>query len=85
MLQTIDKDVTMTGITQKNRVLIGKAGLIAPPGRRMGHAPGRLSAAQAGTVQGKLKAMTEAGVHVCEDVTTLGAFCAVAFADILAG
>jgi succinyl-CoA synthetase alpha subunit len=60
------------------------AGLTAPPGRRMGHA-GAIVSGASGTAQGKLAAMTAAGVHVCEDLTTLGAFCAKVFADVLAG
>jgi len=59
------------------------AGLTAPPGRRMGHA-GAIVSGASGTAQGKLAAMTAAGVHICEDLTTLGAFCAKAFAEVLA-
>jgi len=59
------------------------AGLTAPPGRRMGHA-GAIVSGTNGTAQAKITAMTEAGMHVCRDLTTLGAFCADAFAEVLA-
>jgi succinyl-CoA synthetase alpha subunit len=48
----------------------------------MGHA-GAIVNGASGTAQGKLAAMTAAGVHVCQDLTTLGSFCATAFVDVL--
>ncbi|MFP4214042.1 MAG: succinate--CoA ligase subunit alpha [Desulfohalobiaceae bacterium] len=55
------------------------AGLTAPPGRRMGHA-GAIVSGNSGTAQGKIQAMREGGLQVCEDLTRLGSFCAEVFA-----
>ncbi|MFW6011676.1 MAG: succinate--CoA ligase subunit alpha [Desulfosalsimonas sp.] len=54
------------------------AGMTAPPGRRMGHA-GAIISGGAGTAQGKVKALKEGGVHVCEDLGRIGEFCAEVF------
>jgi succinyl-CoA synthetase alpha subunit len=54
------------------------AGLTAPPGRRMGHA-GAIVSGNKGTAQGKISAMKEGGIHVCEDLGTLGEMCADVF------
>ena len=54
------------------------AGLTAPPGRRMGHA-GAIVSGKSGTAQGKIEAMQTGGIKVCEDLGTLGSFCAQAF------
>jgi succinyl-CoA synthetase alpha subunit len=51
------------------------AGLTAPPGRRMGHA-GAIISGNSGTAQGKIAAMKEAGIHVCENLGELGEVCA---------
>lgn len=58
------------------------AGLTAPPGRRMGHA-GAIVSGSSGTAQAKLKALTDAGVHVCRDLTSLGSYCSEVFAKVL--
>ncbi|MFO8033521.1 MAG: succinate--CoA ligase subunit alpha [Desulfohalobiaceae bacterium] len=58
------------------------AGLTAPPGRRMGHA-GAIVSGKSGTAQGKIQAMREGGIQVCEDLTRLGSFCAEVFSDQL--
>ncbi len=50
------------------------AGLTAPPGRRMGHA-GAIISGSSGTAQGKIAAMQKGGIHVCEDLGSLGDFC----------
>jgi succinyl-CoA synthetase alpha subunit len=50
------------------------AGLTAPPGRRMGHA-GAIVSGGRGTAQGKIAAMRSGGIHVCEDLGSLGEFC----------
>ena len=54
------------------------AGLTAPSGRRMGHA-GAIISGSSGTAQGKIAAMKKNGIHVCEDLGTLGEFCASVF------
>jgi succinyl-CoA synthetase alpha subunit len=54
------------------------AGLTAPPGRRMGHA-GAIVSGKSGTAQGKIESMRAGGIKVCEDLGTLGSFCARAF------
>lgn len=55
------------------------AGLTAPPGRRMGHA-GAIISGKSGTAQGKIAAMKDGGIHVCEDLGALGDVCADVFA-----
>jgi len=54
------------------------AGLTAPPGRRMGHA-GAIVSGSSGTAQGKIAAMKDAGIHVCENLGTLGELCGEVF------
>ena len=54
------------------------AGLTAPPGRRMGHA-GAIVSGGSGTAQGKIEAMRAGGIHVCENLGTLGDICAEVF------
>ena len=54
------------------------AGLTAPPGRRMGHA-GAIVSGGSGTAQGKIDAMKTGGIHVCENLGTLGDICAEVF------
>jgi succinyl-CoA synthetase alpha subunit len=54
------------------------AGLTAPPGRRMGHA-GAIISGRSGTAQGKIAVMKQCGIHICEDLGTLGEFCAEVF------
>lgn len=55
-----------------NKPVIGFiAGLTAPPGRRMGHA-GAIVSGNSGTAGGKIKAMKESGIHVCEDLGSFG-------------
>ena len=54
------------------------SGLTAPPGRRMGHA-GAIISGSSGTAQAKIDAMKTSGVHVCEDLGSLGEFCAHVF------
>ena len=50
------------------------AGLSAPPGRRMGHA-GAIISGNSGTAQAKINVMREHGIHVCENLGTIGEFC----------
>ena len=54
------------------------SGLTAPPGRRMGHA-GAIISGSSGTAQAKIEAMKTHGVHVCENLGTLGELCAQIF------
>lgn len=54
------------------------AGLTAPPGRRMGHAGAIVSGGQ-GTAEAKIKAMQESGIHVCENLGSLGKLCKKVF------
>lgn len=55
------------------------AGLTAPAGRRMGHA-GAIVSGNRGTAEAKITAMKENGIHVCENLGTLGELCAEVFA-----
>lgn len=54
------------------------AGLTAPPGRRMGHA-GAIISGNSGTGQGKIAAMRENGITVCENLGLLGDVCKETF------
>jgi succinyl-CoA synthetase alpha subunit len=54
------------------------AGITAPPGRRMGHA-GAITSGSSGTAQAKIKALKDAGVHVCENLGDIGQLCADVF------
>lgn len=54
------------------------AGLTAPPGRRMGHA-GAIISGNSGTGQAKVEAMASCGVHVCENLGSLGEMCREVF------
>jgi len=54
------------------------AGLTAPPGRRMGHA-GAIVSGNSGTGQGKIQAMKDNGIHVCENLGTVGELSADVF------
>lgn len=54
------------------------AGLTAPPGRRMGHA-GAIISGSSGTAQGKIEAMKDCGIHMCENLGSFGDLCAEVF------
>jgi len=56
------------------------AGITAPPGRRMGHA-GAIISGGSGTAHAKIEALKGAGVHVCENLGTIGELCAEVFAS----
>ncbi len=58
------------------------AGLTAPPGRRMGHA-GAIVSGGKGSASGKLAALRENGIHVCENLGSLGELCKTVFAEHL--
>ena len=64
----------------KKKVVGFIAGLTAPPGRRMGHA-GAIVSGGRGTAQEKIAALNEGGVYMCEDLCTMGEFCAEVFKD----
>jgi succinyl-CoA synthetase alpha subunit len=65
--------------TRMTKPVVGfVAGLTAPPGRRMGHAGAIISGAS-GTAQAKVAAMEAAGIHVCENLGSLGELCAEVF------
>ena len=49
-----------------------RAGVTAPPGRKMGHA-GAIISGSKGTAQAKMEALRDAGVHVCANPTEAGA------------
>ena len=57
------------------------AGLTAPPGRRMGHA-GAIVSGGSGTAQAKIETMKANGIHVCEDLGSLGVLCAEVFEGV---
>lgn len=54
------------------------AGLTAPPGRRMGHA-GAIISGSSGTARGKIEAMKDCGIHMCENLGSFGDICAEVF------
>jgi succinyl-CoA synthetase alpha subunit len=65
--------------TRMSKPVIGFiAGITAPPGRRMGHA-GAIISGGSGTAQAKIEAMKAAGIHVCENLGTLGELCKKVF------
>ncbi|MBE7412319.1 MAG: succinate--CoA ligase subunit alpha [Leptospiraceae bacterium] len=47
------------------------AGQTAPPGKRMGHA-GAIISGGLGTAESKMKAMKDAGIHVCKSISDVG-------------
>lgn len=57
------------------------AGLTAPPGRRMGHA-GAIISGSSGTAQAKIEVMRKHGIHVCENLGSIGEFCKNIFQGI---
>ncbi len=54
------------------------SGLTAPPGRRMGHA-GAIISGSSGSAKAKIEAMRASGIHVCENLGTIGELCAHVF------
>jgi succinyl-CoA synthetase alpha subunit len=67
---------------QLNKPVVGFiAGLSAPPGRRMGHA-GAIISGGCGTAQAKIKVMRKHGIHVCENLGTIGEFSKTIFQGI---
>ncbi|PIP40969.1 MAG: succinate--CoA ligase subunit alpha [Desulfobacterales bacterium CG23_combo_of_CG06-09_8_20_14_all_51_8] len=54
------------------------AGITAPKGRRMGHA-GAIISGGSGTARAKMDVLKAAGVHVCENLGTIGELCAEVF------
>ncbi len=54
------------------------AGLTAPPGRRMGHA-GAIISGSSGTGEAKIEAFKNHGIHVCENLGSIGQICVDVF------
>ncbi|PID77716.1 MAG: succinate--CoA ligase subunit alpha [Deltaproteobacteria bacterium] len=54
------------------------AGVTAPPGRTMGHAGAIVSGGQ-GTAKAKIAAMQDNGIHVCQNLGTIGELCRQVF------
>ena len=76
---TAEEEASEFIIQQVTKPVVGFiAGLTAPPGRRMGHA-GAIISGSSGTAQGKIDAMTAAGIHICENLGTFGELCAEVF------
>ena len=70
---TAEEDAAAYIVANYEKPVIGFiAGRTAPPGRRMGHA-GAIIAGGKGTAAEKMKAMTSAGIHVCESPADIGA------------
>lgn len=76
---TAEEEAALFIAEQVTKPVVGFiAGLTAPPGRRMGHA-GAIISGGSGTAQSKIDALKDSGIHVCENLGTLGDLCAEVF------
>jgi succinyl-CoA synthetase alpha subunit len=76
---TAEEDASKFVSAKMSKPVVGFiSGVTAPPGRRMGHA-GAIISGGSGTAEAKIKAMQAAGIHVSENLGTLGELCAQVF------
>ena len=76
---TAEEDASQFVSENMSKPVVGFiSGVTAPPGRRMGHA-GAIISGSSGTAKAKIEAMQAAGIHVSENLGSLGELCARVF------